>query len=136
LATPYFDWYLGLTLGFIVVVAVVVIVAAILTFASRIGEQARTAIEALEQVRDSTAPLWEVRKTNASAVAILGAARAARGALAGPPPAEAATNSTSHATNSTPPAAAPAPEPAGAVAERDGHRSLPERKFNFIVRER
>lgn len=100
------DWYLGLTLGFVIVTVVVIVVAVILTYASRISDQAALANEGLEEVRTGTAPLWEVRKTNVAGVAILGAARTARevvvatltGAAATPP--------------EPPPFAAPAPEPA------------------------
>ena len=72
------DWYLGLTLGFVIVVVVVIVVAVILSYASRIAEQTKLAIEGLEDVRVGTAPLWEVRNTNKAGVAILGAARTAR----------------------------------------------------------
>jgi len=75
------DWYLGLTLGFIIVTVVVIVVAVILSYASRISDQTRLANEGLEEVRTGTAPLWEVRKTNASGVAILEAARTARAAV-------------------------------------------------------
>jgi hypothetical protein len=93
------DWYLGLTLGFIIVTVVVILVAIILSYAARIGDQTLVANEGLEEVRDGTAPLWEVRNTNAAGLAILGATRTAREAVVatvtGAPP---------------PPAAAPAPE--------------------------
>jgi hypothetical protein len=75
------DWYLGLTLGFIIVTVVVIVVAVILSYASRIADQTRLANEGLEEVRTGTAPLWEVRKTNTSGVAILEAARTARGVV-------------------------------------------------------
>ncbi len=80
-AETYSDWYLGLVIGFVVVVVVVALVAVILTSAARIGEQARRATDGLDEVRSSTAVLWEVRKTNAAAPAILEAARAAREAV-------------------------------------------------------
>lgn len=75
------DWYLGLTIGFVLVVVVVMVVAVILSYAARIADHAVVATEGLEDVRDGTAPLWEVRKTNAAAIAILGATRAAREAV-------------------------------------------------------
>jgi len=80
-AESYSDWYLGLVIGFVVVVVVVVLVAVILTTAARIGEQARQATDGLDEVRSSTAILWQVRKTNAAAPAILEATRAAREAV-------------------------------------------------------
>jgi hypothetical protein len=75
------DWYLGLTLGFVVVTVVVILVAIILSYAARIGDQTLRANEGLEEVRDGTAPLWEVRNTNAAGLAILGATRTAREAV-------------------------------------------------------
>jgi hypothetical protein len=75
------DWYLGLTIGFVVVAVVVIVVAVILTYASRISDQAQLANQGLEEVRDGTAPLWEVSRTNSAGVAILNAARAAREAV-------------------------------------------------------
>src|SRR4051794_34035621 len=75
------DWYLGLTLGFIIVTVVVIVVAIILSYASRIADQTRLANDGLEDVRAGTAPLWEVRNTTAAGVAILGAARTAREAV-------------------------------------------------------
>jgi Sec-independent protein translocase protein TatA len=80
-AETYSDWYLGLVIGFVVVVVVVALVAVLLTSAARIGEQARRATDGLDEVRSSTAVLWEVRKTNAAAPAILEATRAAREAV-------------------------------------------------------
>src|SRR5215210_5510107 len=75
------DWYLGLTLGFVIVTVVVILVAVILSYAARISEQTRLANEGLKEVRDGTAPLWEVRNTNAAGIAILGATRTARDAV-------------------------------------------------------
>jgi hypothetical protein len=72
------DWYLGLTIGFVLVVVVVVVVAVILTYASRIADSSIVANAELQEVRDGTAPLWEVRKTNRAALAILEATRTAR----------------------------------------------------------
>lgn len=75
------DWYLGLTIGFVLVVVVVMVVAVILSYAARIADHTLVATEGLEEVRDGTAPLWAVRKTNSAAVAILDAARSAREAV-------------------------------------------------------
>ena len=75
------DWYLGLTIGFVLVVVVVIVVAVILSYAARIADHTLLATEGLEEVRDGTAPLWEVRKTNTAAVAILEATRTARAAV-------------------------------------------------------
>ena len=97
------DWYLGLTLGFVIVTVVVIVVAVILSYAARIAEQAWLANEGLEAVRDGTAPLWQVRNTNAAGVAILGATRTAREAVV-------ATLGGEAATSAPPPAARP-PQP-------------------------
>ncbi|MGH3991538.1 MAG: hypothetical protein ACRDSN_03635 [Pseudonocardiaceae bacterium] len=113
------DWYLGLTLGFVIVTVVVVVVAVILSYASRISDQTHLANEGLEEVRTGTAPLWEVRKTNDAGVAILGAARTAREAVVAavtgtaPPP----------APPGPPPPSSPATEPPGVL----GPESYPNR---------
>ena len=75
------DWYLGLTIGFVLVTVVVIVVAVILSYASRIAEQAWVANEGLEDVRERTKPLAAVRQTNASGLAILAAAKTAREAV-------------------------------------------------------
>ena len=72
------DWYLGLTIGFVLVTVVVLVVAVILSYASRIAEQAWVANEGLKDVRERTRPLAAVRQTNASGLAILAAAKRAR----------------------------------------------------------
>jgi hypothetical protein len=106
------DWYLGLTLGFIIVVVVVILVAVILSYAARISDQTRVANEGLEEVRDGTAPLWEVRNTNKAGIAILGATRTAREAVVA-------------TVTGAPLPVAPAPPPASAVAEQPGPGSGP-----------
>lgn len=83
LAESYTGWWVGLSLGFLVVVVVVLVVAAILTFASRVARQAENATFALAEVGELTAPLEEVADINGSAIAILEAAKTARGALTG-----------------------------------------------------
>ncbi|MGI8593024.1 MAG: hypothetical protein ACR2ML_01400 [Solirubrobacteraceae bacterium] len=82
-AESYTGWWVGLTLGFLVVVVVVLLVSVLLTAASRIADQAGVAGDALESVREQTDALGSVGTVNQSAVAILEAARAARGALTG-----------------------------------------------------
>jgi len=76
-------WYVGLGIGFAIVAAVVVLVATILTLASRIGSQARTGIERMDQARATTAPVWEIQKINSSTTAIWKAAESARRLLGG-----------------------------------------------------
>jgi len=76
-------WYVGLGIGFAIVAAVVVLVATILTLASRIGSQARTGIERMDQARATTVPVWEIQKINSSTTAIWKAAESARRLLGG-----------------------------------------------------
>lgn len=82
-AESYTGWWVGLTLGFVVVVVVVLVVAAILTLTSKVARQAETAGLALDDVVETTAPLGDVAHINGSAIAILEAAKTARGALTG-----------------------------------------------------
>ncbi len=74
-------WYIGIGIGFVIVVVVVIIASAILALASRIGGQAREGIEAMDQAREATLPVWEVQKTNVALTAIWKAAEAARESL-------------------------------------------------------
>lgn len=82
-AESYTDWWVGLSLGFIVVVIVVVIVAIVLTRAARIAAGARAATDALPVVRAQTDALQDVGRINESAISILRSVRAARKALTG-----------------------------------------------------
>lgn len=79
--TLHSGFYIGLALGLITVAAVVVLVARILIYASRIGKQAQTAAEALAVVQKSTNILPAGKQVNQHASAILEAAKTARGAL-------------------------------------------------------
>lgn len=74
----YEGWYIGLAVGFGVVAIVVVLVATILTLASRIGEQALDGIERMDRARASTLSIWEVQKINTSATGLWKAAESAR----------------------------------------------------------
>jgi hypothetical protein len=79
LAATYTDWYIGLSLSFIVIVVVVVIVATILTLAARIADQASTADAGVDMVRSQTTSLAAgVDLVNDSAVRILHMARSLR----------------------------------------------------------
>ncbi len=51
---PYLGWYIGLGVGFFVVVVVVAVVALLLTYATRIGDRAQEAAEALVEAREGT----------------------------------------------------------------------------------
>lgn len=78
-----FGWYVGLTVAFAIIVVVVIIVASILQLASKIGQQAAAAIQALDASRHNTLPLWDVQKVNDGARGIHDAARTARRVLEG-----------------------------------------------------
>jgi hypothetical protein len=67
-AAQYTDWWIGLTLGFLVVAVVVVIVTILLRLAARIAENAQAATAALPVVRDQTDALQDVGHINASAI--------------------------------------------------------------------
>ena len=71
-------WYIGLSLGGVVVVVAVIIVTTILALAARVARQARTANEAVETVRAQTDGLSGVAEINDSGVRILHSARALR----------------------------------------------------------
>ena len=82
-SAEHVGWYVGLGIGFVIVAAVVVLVATILTQAARIGSQTRTGIERMDVAREVTLPVWEIQKINSSTTAIWKAAEAARRVLGG-----------------------------------------------------
>ena len=71
-------WLVGLVLGVIVIAVAAAILIVIVTLAKRIADQARTAEEAVEVVREQTAELGGVARINDSGVRILHAARSLR----------------------------------------------------------
>ena len=81
--SPYLGWYVGLAIGFVIVVVVVIVVAAILTYASRIADQARAAVEAVDAAHDSTLGLWDLQRTNRALTDVLEALKAAGRELEG-----------------------------------------------------
>ena len=76
-------WWTGLVIGFVLVVAVVVVVGALLALASQIGTQAGHAVGLLEQTQAGTRSLSELKRTNQTLHSIIGGAVAARQALGG-----------------------------------------------------
>ncbi len=82
-SAEHVGWYVGIGIGFAVVSVVVVLVAMILTLASRIGSQARTGIESMDEARAATLGVWEIQKINSSATGIWRAAESARKLLGG-----------------------------------------------------
>jgi hypothetical protein len=71
-------WYIGLVLGIVVALVAAAIVVTIVVLASRINDQARTAVQGVERVRDQTIDLAGIARINDSGVRILHAARALR----------------------------------------------------------
>ncbi|MBA2793242.1 MAG: hypothetical protein H0U32_04495 [Thermoleophilaceae bacterium] len=75
--------YVGLGIGFLIVVVVVILVATILTLAARIGSQVRQGMEGMDEARAATLSVWEIQKVNTSITAIWRAAESARRLLGG-----------------------------------------------------
>jgi uncharacterized membrane protein len=71
-------WLVGLVLGVIVIAVAAAILIVIVSLAKRIADQAKTAEEAVEVVREQTAELGGVARINDSGVRILHAARSLR----------------------------------------------------------
>jgi flagellar biosynthesis/type III secretory pathway M-ring protein FliF/YscJ len=71
-------WIIGLVLGVVVVVVAAAIVIAIVMLARKIAQQARTAVQGVEKVREQTEELSGVGRINDSGVRILHSARALR----------------------------------------------------------
>jgi len=71
-------WYVGLAVGFLVVVVVVILVSMILMQASRIGQQALEGIDLMAEAAESTVSVWDLQKMNGSVTSIWRSAEAAR----------------------------------------------------------
>ena len=71
-------WIVGLVLGVVVVLVAAAIVIAIVVLALRISNQARTAVDGVERVRDQTVELGGIGRINDSGLRILRSARALR----------------------------------------------------------
>ena len=71
-------WVVGLVIGVVVIAVAAAILITIVVLAMRIAEQAKTAEDAVEVVREQTAELDGVARINDSGVRILHAARALR----------------------------------------------------------
>jgi hypothetical protein len=69
---------IGLVLGVVVVLVAAAIVITIVMLAQRIAQQARTAVDGVEKVREHTDALQGVPRINDSGVRILHSARALR----------------------------------------------------------
>jgi uncharacterized membrane protein len=71
-------WGIGLVLGIVVVLVAAAIVITIVSLASKIAKQARTAVDGVEKVRQQTDALSGIGRINDSGVRILHSARALR----------------------------------------------------------
>jgi len=71
-------WQFGIALGIAVIAVAAVIVIVIVSLAIRIAQQASTAEQAVEVVRQQTAELGGIARINDSGVRILHAARSLR----------------------------------------------------------
>ena len=74
----YTGWYVGLGIGFLIVVVVVILVGMILSQASRIGHQALDGIELMDEARDASLPVWDLQLVNVSVTTIWRSAEKAR----------------------------------------------------------
>ena len=83
IAETYTGWYIGLGVGFLIVVVVVILVGMILSQASRIGHQALDGIELMDEARDASLPIWDMQLINVSATNIWKSAERARKTLTG-----------------------------------------------------
>ena len=72
------QWQVGIALGIAVVAVAAVIVITIVLLAMRIARQAKTAVQAVEVVRQQTTELGGIAQINDSGVRILHAARSLR----------------------------------------------------------
>ena len=71
-------WWIGLTLGIVVILVAAAIVITVVSLALRIAGQARGAVEGVEVVRAQTGELAGIARINDSGVRILHSARALR----------------------------------------------------------
>jgi hypothetical protein len=71
-------WVIGLVLGVVVAVIAAAIVITIVLLARKIAQQARTAVDGVEKVREQTTELNGIGRINDSGVRILHSARALR----------------------------------------------------------
>ena len=72
------QWQVGIVLGVVVIAVAAVIVITIVALAMRIAKQAKTAVGAVDVVRQQTDELSDIGRINDSGVRILHAARALR----------------------------------------------------------
>ena len=74
-------WILGYVIGAVVVLVVVAVLLLMIRGAKRVAGKALAIVGALNDVRDNTAPLWELQATVSTADRIVTAAADARTSL-------------------------------------------------------
>jgi uncharacterized membrane protein len=83
LAASFMGWWVGISIGFAVVVVVVILVAMILTYAARIRDQAQDGIGRMDMARANTDSVWRIQEINIAATGIWRSAEKARKLLEG-----------------------------------------------------
>lgn len=76
-------WWISVSIGFTVIVVIVICVAMILTYAARIRDQAEDGIAAMDIARTNTNPVWVLQDINVTATGIWRTAERARRLLEG-----------------------------------------------------
>ena len=76
-------WWISISIGFTVVVVVVILVAMILTYAARILDQAEEGIARMDMARANTVSVWRIQEINVSTTGIWRDAERARKILEG-----------------------------------------------------
>lgn len=74
----YTGWYIGISVGFIVVIVVVILVSMILMQAQRITAQALEGIDLMDDAREASLSIWDMQHINASSTKIWRSAEEAR----------------------------------------------------------
>ncbi len=86
MSTVLTGWYVGYVVAAVVIVVVVGLVGWLLALARRIGVQAAAVVDALADIRGTTAPIPLVGKLNQKLLHVVQQATAARVALLGDEP--------------------------------------------------
>lgn len=77
-AALFTDWYIGLIIAAIVVVVVAALLLWILALVRSIAANATRALQAVEQIRSNTLPIWQLQDTNAVGVQLQETAQSIR----------------------------------------------------------
>ncbi len=77
-AALFTDWYIGLIITAVVVVIVAALLLWILALVRSIAANATRALQAVEQIRSNTQPIWQLQDTNAVGVQLQETAQSIR----------------------------------------------------------